>query len=594
MGGMFGMMPNFGMMGMFGMGGGMFGMGGFGMGMGMMAMMPGGMLGMIAANDPFANQPDPKQANTIGYFAPAMALIIRAPSRMHTSITGGIIGGKSKRVEAAAWLEMERKGDLLARSSRKQPNIKVAPVQGGDPDAPQFAKKREDLDPNKIWNEAIAKGGATPGMVIATADFLFEAGHFKHAAEFLKANLRQGVVVRPWVFEALAIALEASGGDPEEIRRARLSGIALDPKDAQGFMSAARAMADRGQHDRALAFCRQAALLEPNDYHPYEVALAYAETAKDSKAMEWAVGKLVSQDWPVDNLFLHQNARKRLDSLATTLRSENRTDEADHLKTALDRLNQRDLIIRLIWDTSGTPAELEMKVKEPCGSICTLEQKQTPGGGIMIGYNLTDKDPSSQYVVAQAFSGEYEVSVSRIYGQPLGNRARLQVIQNAGTPQQTMRLEIIRLDQNAPIKITVKDGRRTELATVSPAASRHPEAVREEQASNTFQDLRALAQPNFYGAAGPRGGAGTPGARIPSVSSPRPARDSKSSIAPTPIAQNAFIPPGGAGVQMTTQLRESADHRSMDVVIRPFFDAINAASNRPPINLSVIPGGGAN
>src|SRR5208282_4835949 len=122
-------------------------------------------------------------------------------------------------------------------------------------------KAKNNLDPTKVWNESFARGGVDAGLVIATADFLFESGEFKHAAELLKANLRQGVVVRPWVFEALAIALEASGGDPEEIRRARLSGIALDPNDAQGFMSAARAQADRGQFDRALAFCKQAALL---------------------------------------------------------------------------------------------------------------------------------------------------------------------------------------------------------------------------------------------------------------------------------------------------------------------------------------------
>src|SRR5262249_34051453 len=158
---------------------------------------------------------------------------------------------------------------------------------------------------------------------------------FKHAAEFLKANLRQGIVVRPWVFEALAVALEASGGDPEEIRRARLSGIALDPNDAQGFMSAARAMADRGQFDRAISFCRQAAQLEPNDYHPYEVALAYAESAKDATSMEWAVGQLVSQDWPVDNNLIQKAAEKRLRSLSETLKSENRGNEASKLESAL-------------------------------------------------------------------------------------------------------------------------------------------------------------------------------------------------------------------------------------------------------------------
>src|SRR5205823_4694080 len=145
----------------------------------------------------------------------------------------------------------------------KNPNIKVLGAGGDD----------KDLDPTKVWNDAFAKGGINAGHVVATADFLFESGQFKHAAEFLKANLRAGVVARPWVFEALAVALESSGGDREEIRRARLSGIALDPTDAQGFISAARAMADRGEPDRALAFCKQAALLEPTDYHPYEDAL---------------------------------------------------------------------------------------------------------------------------------------------------------------------------------------------------------------------------------------------------------------------------------------------------------------------------------
>ena len=55
---------------------------------------------------------------------------------------------------------------------------------------------------------ALPKWFGQAGLVIATADLLFESGNFKHAAEFLKANLRKGIVVRPWVYEALAIALE--------------------------------------------------------------------------------------------------------------------------------------------------------------------------------------------------------------------------------------------------------------------------------------------------------------------------------------------------------------------------------------------------
>ena len=57
-----------------------------------------------------------------------------------------------------------------------------------------------------MWQEALAKGVADPGLIIACADYMVMAGQFEHAAEFLKANLRQGVVVAPWVFESLSVA----------------------------------------------------------------------------------------------------------------------------------------------------------------------------------------------------------------------------------------------------------------------------------------------------------------------------------------------------------------------------------------------------
>jgi tetratricopeptide (TPR) repeat protein len=571
-------MGGFGGMGFMGGFGGMGFMGGFmgapGMGMNMGAGPP---------PDPNINV-DPQTSNSIDFFPPALAIIVRAPSRVHTSITGGIVGGKGKRLEAAAWREIEEREKVRLAKADNKNDTKVQ--EFGDK-IKLAREKREVLDPTTIWQEAFDKGGIDAAHVIATADFLFEAGQPKHAAEFLKANLRHGVVVRPWVFEALAVALEASGGAKEEIRRARLSGIALDPTDAQGFMSAARAMADRGQFDRALAFCKQAAQLEPADYHSYEVALAYAENAKDAKAMEWAVGNLVSQDWPVDNLLIQGNAQKRLGSLAATLKSEKRGQEADSLETALARLNQRDMIMRLEWDTlEKDVCELELKVKEPSSSVCNLDQKQSPGGGVMIGYNLL-KTPSCQYVAAQAFSGEYEVTVTRLYGRPLNNRARLIVTANAGTKDEVRRVEIVQLDKTTTFKVKLKDGRRTELATVSPAAQRGHEA-RGQQEANAFRDLRAIANPNFYGAAGPRGSAGTPG--LTTSVAAMAAKDSKNKTAPTTVMQNSINPTGGA-VQMTAQVRLNHDQRNYDMVIRPFFDAAALRTGRPAVNLSAIPGG---
>ena len=560
-------------------------------GMMAMGMLPG--MAMVGAMPPGAdpNATINPEKNSIDYFAPTQALLVRAPSRIHTSITGGIFGGGgAKKAGAAVFLNEEMRDRIFAKfEGKKAPVLKVAAGMEIAKNDKTGINKGANLDPNKIWHDALAKPGIQPGHVIATADFLFEAGEFKHAAEFLKANLRHSVVVRPWVFESLAIALEMSGGDPEEIRRVRMSGIALDPNDAQGFLSAARAVSDRGEHDRAIAFCRHAAQLEPTDYHAYEFALACAEKAKDANAMEWAVGNLVSQDWPVDNTLLHQLARKRLNSLASTLKSEKRDGEAKSLESALARLNQRDLVVQLVWDSVGGPAELDLRVKEPCGSVASWDQPQTPGGGIMIGYNLLDKEPNCQYVVAQALPGEYEITVSRVYGQVLSNRARLIITQNAGMPNQSTQMKIITLTDNAPIKISLKDGRRTELSLVSPAAQkRHSAKNDNEKAGNAFNALRSVANPNFYGARGPRGGMSTPGgSRIPSVEA-LAARDSKNKSGVI-VAQNVVNPSGMGGLQMTTQLRVSDDRRSMEMVIRPFFDGANR-TNRPAVNLSVIPG----
>ena len=136
------------------------------------------------------------------------------------------------------------------------------------------------------------------------------------------------------------------------------------------------------------------------------------------------------------------------------------------------------------------------------------------------------------------------------------------------------------------MKINLKDGRRTELATVSPAAVQRREVAREEKDRGAFNDLRAIANPNFYGASGPRGGTSTPG-MMPSALA---AKDSKSKSPSTPLMQNAINAKGS--LPMTAQMRLSGDQRTIDVVVRPFFDMVSSRENRPANNLSAIPGGG--
>ena len=72
---------------------------------------------------------------------------------------------------------------------------------------------------------------------------------------------------------------------------------------------------------------------------------------------------------------------------------------------------------------------------------------------------------------------------------------------------------------------------------------------------------------------------------VPSVAE-LASRDSQNKA--STVAQTSINPIGG--VPMTAQVRLSADQRSMDMVIRPFFNSIGNSS-RPPVNLTVVPGG---
>ena len=370
--------------------------------------------------------------NQLGYYPPALALVVKAPSLIHARasnliVTGG--GAAADKMVAAPG----GGGRILVNGGR--PRIDVA----GDGDE-RDPKKKKKLDAKEVWQEALAKGVEQPGLIIATADYLALNQKFDHAAEFLKANLRQGVVVKPWVYKSLAIALRESGGSAEDIERAEVSAADLEPLDGHGYLQAARALAQDKNYERALAFCKQAAELEPGVPTAYADAARYADMAGDPKAMQWAAGHLLRQDWPVRNDELHRTALERLESLAKRL------DRVEG-KRLLEKVNgqrRRDLVVKLLWQGE---ADLDLKVEEPTGSFCTALSKQTIGGGTLIADALASMT-SESYAAAEGFSGEYKVWVERVWGKPLGNKAQLKIIRHQGTTQETEELVTVRLQSN--------------------------------------------------------------------------------------------------------------------------------------------------
>jgi len=468
---------------------------------------------------------------------------------------------------------------VVARDGRPGGRVLGANEERPDP--------KRDTDPRTMWQDALARGVDNPGLIIAVADFLVLNRKFDHAVEFLKANLRQGILVRPWVYDSLALALRESGGSAEEIERAEVAAADLEPQDAQSFLRAASAMQGHKRYDRAVAFARQAALLEPNAPYAYTEGLVYAELAQDPKAMEWAAGNLVGKDWPARDKELKARAQQKLDALAATLARAD-AGQAQRLREAVASQKQRDLVIRLAWQGE---ADLDLMVKEPSGSVCSTLNRQTVGGGIFVGDSLEDMTNES-YLAALAFGGTYEVTVRRVWGKPLGDKAQLTVIRHQGTPEQTEELVTVNLKESKPLTVTLAGGRRKETAYVPPPARQDASelsATATGGSDKVVNQLRALADPELSGTVrAMRGGNYGPGMAAPSA---RTLPTSEAGPGDRVLHQTKVDSFVRNSMDVTAQAVLAADRRSVRVSVTPVFNTV-ALAGRPTVTNPSIPGAG--
>jgi tetratricopeptide (TPR) repeat protein len=534
--------------------------------------------------------------NQVAYFPPALALVVKGTSRIQTRIVGPltISNPEGKLGNAGA----PDRGDRIVRiapDDAKERRRMNDPKGLRSPDQVVVAAKNAGPppDPKKIWQDALARGVSDPGLIIAVADYLVVNRKFDHVAEFLKADLRQGIVVKPWVYQSLALALRESGGSAEEIERAETAALELEPRDARGYMAAARAMKQDKRYDRAVAFCRQASILEPNVSYPYAEALLYAELANDEKGMEWAAGNLVKQEWPQDNQRLHEQAHQVVESLIKKLNEQQKSDEARRLKESVQSQDRRDLTIKLNFQGD---ADLDLQVQEPTGSVCTCLNRQTVGGGVLVGDTLSDLN-SETYTAATAFSGEYTVKVVRFRGRPLGDRAQLRIIQHQGTPDQTEKLVSVDLLSPSPIKVQLANGRRSEAAYVPPPVAQRPlePADARKKGPDVLTQMRIATDLDTTPAErGMSGGVDSPGAtRLPS----RMTADRRTERAPEPSPNDrAFFQTKvdslvKNSLDVTAQASVTSDRRFVRLSISAL--STPGAAEARPVSLSdpVIPGG---
>ncbi|HZY87933.1 MAG TPA: hypothetical protein VFE78_24070, partial [Gemmataceae bacterium] len=321
----------------------------------------------------------------------------------------------------------------------------------------------------------------------------------------------------------------------------------------------------------------QAAQREPGVPYPLAEALAFAEEAKDSAAMEWAAGGLLAQDWPVGNKELQSRALQKLEALAKALEKDGRQDEARRMLESVAKRRQRDLVIKLSWQGE---ADLDVQVEEPTASVCSVLNRQTIGGGTVIGDSVGNMT-SETYVAARGFSGEYRVRVERVWGRPLGDKAQLKIIRHQGTPEETEELVTVSVKSNLtqPVLVKLAGGRRTETAYVPPPSALEPPDTQADAGEGTGQvlnKLRALADPEMTGYE--RGGAYAPGARP--VARPSGVLPKRSAGERT-LYQTRVAPFVSNTADVTAQAVISADRRYVRLSLNLNFSGVTGVI--PPI-----------
>lgn len=516
--------------------------------------------------------------NAVTYYQPSRALVVRGSSRYHTRAAE--FGAVPTGVPGAA-NPIDRRGDVIVFEPKRNKDQAVAaapPVPKPEPAAPVRDPNR---DPKKVWQEHMAEGHFKPRQVIAVADLLAVGGKFGEAAELLKADLRFGVLDHVGVFDALAIALESSGAAAEEVERARLSKIDLDPETPQTFIDLAKEMADLGRTDRAVDFCRRASAFEPTAAEPYRAALAVASRATKpaADATAWAAGNLLGREWGTESASLHQQARQAINQMAGRLDTAGRKADAERLRAANVSHRERDLVIELVW---AEQSDVDLTVAEPVGTVCSSTMPRTPAGGLWTGDRLSENVES--YIAAQAFSGTYDITAHRVWGQPLGGKVTVKVTRHQGSPNEAVELHTLSLGTGsaARMQLTLADGRRTESEQVPVAATVKRLPLAGQSPDEVYAMLRSMADP-MLAAARPGMKAGT---------SAGGSENSRAELRMEPGVelshQTKVAPALSSGVDLLTQTTISADRQTMKIRLAPAFDAM---AINPHVPLAAVPGG---
>jgi hypothetical protein len=323
----------------------------------------------------------------------------------------------------------------------------------------------------------------------------------------------------PWMYEALALAIQMNRGNTKDIKAALGYAATLAERDKNPnlLISVADLMFLHGFYDRVGTLLDEAAEKVPHRAEPLMMSINLAQKTKDPERMARSVDQLLSLGWPGDDERIRRDARLQAENLAQTLREDGRANEADALLNRLPEIEARDLYVRLTWTGN---AGLDLVVKEPLGATARPLTPRTVFGGSIVkdGYG---KHPEDIYVCPRGFDGDYTISVETMYNDPEkpATHAMLEIISHEGTPEEHKEKRNISLGKTAPAPVVIHltGGRRTTvmpfLSPTTVAAEFQAALKRQAAAAAAKKAAHARKGASKADAANPLGRQGDPKSR---------------------------------------------------------------------------------
>jgi len=310
----------------------------------------------------------------------------------------------------------------------------------------------------RFWRDQF-KTGQTKVLDDVIAE-LVRSKQYDEVVICIEQAILGGVIIEPWMHEALALAMQASGRSKDDIARVVMSSQDLTGGDSESMMKLAAYLTRLERYDRALEIYRQVSHLSPGRPEPFIRALDLARRTGNADAVVWCAPEVLAMAWGREREPLRRSAEQAAADAIPQLTRAGKIAKALQLQEAMQQARVIDLIVRLEFNGVG---DVDLLVEEPTGSVCSISNPFTTAGGAFVhdGHGPRQENCFDEYVCASAIPGEYRLIVRHIRGDIVAKRARLIITRGKDTPDETVETQTVLLSPTDTIvRISLSRGRR--------------------------------------------------------------------------------------------------------------------------------------